>query len=102
MNQTDEINSCIVDHTYDNVWECINSAMLGINIFESSNGGPPLSVVFDDYSQRPQLFSYGPQPPDFNGTAFQLQPFKDKEDDALGVALFFSVLFDKLSIRECI
>jgi hypothetical protein len=76
-------------------------AKLGINIFESTNGGPPLSVVFDDYSVRPQLFRYGSQPPDFNGTAFAMQPYKDKDDDELGVALFFSVLFDKLSICEC-
>lgn len=75
-------------------------AKLGINVFESSDGGPPLSVVFDDYSVRPQLFRYGPQPPDFNGTAFEMQPFKDKDDDELGIALFFSVLFDKLSICE--
>jgi len=75
-------------------------AKLGINVFDSGNGGPPLSVVFDDYSVRPQLFRYGPQPPDFNGTAFTMQPYKDKEDNQLGVALFFSVLFDKLSICE--
>jgi hypothetical protein len=73
-------------------------AKLGINIFETPNAGPPLSVVFDDYSMHPQLFQYGPQPPDFNGSAFALAPVKDKEDDELGVAMFFSVLFDKLSI----
>jgi hypothetical protein len=78
-------------------------AKLGINVFESgTNGGPPLSVVFDDYSVRPQLFRYGPQPPDFNGTAFAMQPYIDKEDSRLGVGLFFSVLFDKLSICECL
>jgi hypothetical protein len=78
----------------------LDYARLGINIF-SNSGSPPLSAVFDDYSVRPQLFRYGPQPPDFNGTSFTMQPYKDKEDDELGVALFFSVLFDKLIIGKC-
>ncbi|KIX03087.1 uncharacterized protein Z518_06637 [Rhinocladiella mackenziei CBS 650.93] len=98
LNQTQEIDACVVDGTYAHIWDCGNFPKLGVDVFESGNGGPPLSVVFDDYSVRPQLFKYGPQPPDFNGTAFTLQPYKDKEDDELGVALFFSVLFDKLSI----
>lgn len=89
-----------MDSSYSQIWGCLDFARLGINIFESVVGGPPLSVVFDDYSVRPQLFRYGPQPPDFNGTAFTLSPFRDKDDDELGVALFFSVLFDKLSICE--
>lgn len=72
-------------------------AKLGINVFEAGYNGT-LQVVFDDYSIRPQFFKYGPQPPDFNGTAFDLKPYMDKEDDDLGVALFFSVLFDKVSI----
>ncbi|KAL2431457.1 hypothetical protein ABEF95_009228 [Exophiala dermatitidis] len=98
LNQTQEINSCVVDSAYSSVWSCFDFARLGLNVFESAQGRPPLSVVFDDYSVRPQLFKYGPQPPDFNGTAFTLSPFKDKDDDQLGVALFFSVLFDKLNI----
>ncbi|EXJ87818.1 hypothetical protein A1O1_04745 [Capronia coronata CBS 617.96] len=98
LNQTQEISSCVIDGAFSEVWSCMDFARLGINIFESSDGGPPLSVVFDDYSVMPQLFRYGPQPPDFNGTSFDLSPFKDKDDDELGVALFFSVLFDKLSI----
>lgn len=78
-------------------------AKLGINLFTPAQNGsqrPPLSVVFDDYSVRPQLFRYGPQPPDFNGSSFDLRPFKDKDDDELGIALFFSVLFDKINICE--
>jgi hypothetical protein len=77
----------------------LDYARLGINIFDQPGSSPP-SVVFDDLSVRPQLFKYGPQPPDFNGTSFAMQPFKDKEDDDLGVALFFSVLFDKLIISK--
>ncbi|KIW23830.1 uncharacterized protein PV07_11999 [Cladophialophora immunda] len=95
LNQTQEIDSCVVDDEYSHTWECLDFALLGINFFSN---GPNFSVVFDDYSVRPQLFKYGPQPPDFNGTSFGLQPYMDKEDDQLGVALFFSVLFDKLII----
>ncbi|OAP59362.1 hypothetical protein AYL99_06660 [Fonsecaea erecta] len=95
LNQTEEINSCVIDDEYSHTWECLDVALLGINVFAN---GPNYSVVFDDYSVRPQLFRYGPQPPDFNGTSFAMQPYKDKEDDQLGVALFFSVLFDKLII----
>ncbi|KAJ9610589.1 hypothetical protein H2200_005366 [Cladophialophora chaetospira] len=97
LNQTNQVDSCVVDSQYAETWECLDYARLGLNIFDTS-GGPPLSVVFDDYSVRPQLFRYGPQPPDFNGTSFTMQPYKDKTDDDLGVALFFSVLFDKLII----
>ncbi|EXJ67821.1 uncharacterized protein A1O5_09167 [Cladophialophora psammophila CBS 110553] len=95
LNQTQQVDSCVVDDEYSHTWECLNFALLGINVFPS---GPNFSVVFDDYSVRPQLFRYGPQPPDFNGTRFAMQPYKDKDDDQLGVALFFSVLFDKLII----
>ncbi|EXJ57418.1 hypothetical protein A1O7_07766 [Cladophialophora yegresii CBS 114405] len=97
LNQTQQVDACVVDGQYSSTWECLDYARLGINIFDSS-GSPPLSAVFDDYSVRPQLFRYGPQPPDFNGTSFTMQPYMDKEDDELGVALFFSVLFDKLII----
>ncbi|KIX99869.1 uncharacterized protein Z520_04505 [Fonsecaea multimorphosa CBS 102226] len=95
LNQTEDINSCVIDHEYSHTWACLDFALLGINVFAN---GPNYSVVFDDYSVRPQLFRYGPQPPDFNGTSFSMQPYNDKEDDQLGVALFFSVLFDKLII----
>lgn len=99
LNQTEEIDTCVVDANLKNAWGCMDFAKLGINIFEVPNAGD-IQVVFDDYSIRPQQFKYGPQPPDFNGTAFTMEPYMDKEDDELGVALFFSVLFDKLSICE--
>jgi len=89
----------VVDPALKNAWGCMDFAKLGINIFEVPDGDT-LQVVFDDYSIRPQQFKYGPQPPDFNGTAFTMEPYMDREDDDLGVALFFSVLFDKLSIRQ--
>ncbi|KAJ9493986.1 hypothetical protein LTR99_010921 [Exophiala xenobiotica] len=99
LNQTDQIDTCVVDPVFSSVWDCMNKAKLGISVFENTDGdGPPVSVSFDDYSLRPQLFRYGPQPPDFNGSSFGLKPFKDKDDDELGVALFFSTLFDKIVI----
>ena len=75
----------------------MDEAYLGISLWDH---GPdePYQVAFDDYSLRPQLFRYGPQPPDFNGTAFDLKPVKDKDDSELGVAMFFSHLFDKIVI----
>lgn len=97
LNQTQQVDACVINRQLSSTWECQNQARLGINIFDNS-GQPPLSVVFDDYSVMPQHFKYGPQPPDFNGSSFTMQPYRDKEDDALGVALFFSVLFDKLII----
>jgi len=99
LNQTDQVDTCVVNPALSNVWDCMNKAKLGISVFESiDQGGPLLSVAFDDYSLRPQLFRYGPQPPDFNGSSFGLKPFMDKDDDELGVALFFSALFDKIVI----
>ena len=77
----------------------MNEAYLGISLFDNGPG-KPYQVAFDDYSKIAQLFQYGPQPPDFNGTVFDLQPVKDKEDGELGVAMFFSHLFDKLIIRK--
>lgn len=101
FNNTVEVNNCVLDRDYANTWECLDYAKLGINLFDNA-GVPPLSAVFDDYSVRPQLFRYGPQPPDFNGSSFIMQPYKDKEHSDLGVALFFSVLFDKLIISKCL
>ena len=71
-------------------------ASLGLWVFDAPNY--PTKVVFDDYSLRPQLFRYGPQPPDFNQTQFELSPVKDRVDSEYGVALFFSSLFDKIVI----
>lgn len=99
FNATEQIANCIVDqNSLSFTWDCMNEAYLGISLFDN---GPtkPYQIAFDDYSLRPQLFQYGPQPPDFNGTAFDLKPVKDKEDDQFGVAMFFSHLFDKLIIR---
>ncbi|KIW10551.1 hypothetical protein PV08_11515 [Exophiala spinifera] len=99
LNQTDQIEACVVDPQLGDVWDCMDNAKLGITITETdNNSGAPLSVIFDDYSVHPSLFRYGPQPPDFNGSSFGLDPFIDKDDDELGVALFFSTLFDKIII----
>jgi hypothetical protein len=46
-------------------------------------------------------FTYGPQPPNLNGVAQPLFPFMDKDAAALGPALFFYDLYDKLMIRKC-
>lgn len=99
LNVTEQIGTCVIDQNLGMTWDCMNEAWLGINLWDRGPG-LPYQVAFDDYSLRPQLFQYGPQPPDFNGTAFDLQSVKDKEDDELGVALFMSLLFDKLIIRK--
>jgi hypothetical protein len=99
LNQTQQVEQCILNPAFQEIgsWDCMNYATLGMSIFDAGPGYPP-TVVFDDYSLRPQLFRYGPQPPDFNQTQFQLEPVKDKEDGDYGVAMFFSSLFDKLVI----
>lgn len=74
-------------------------AYIGVNVFEDyASGG--MQAAFEDFSVNTADFRYGPQPPDFNGTAFALQPMVDKDASDLGAAMFFSVLFDKLSIGE--
>lgn len=75
-------------------------AYIGINVFQdpSTQG---MMAAFEDFSVNTQDFRYGPQPPDFNGTAFTLTPMQDKDAGELGVAMFFSVLFDKLTICKC-
>jgi hypothetical protein len=98
LNQTQQINSCIADpDDYGLAWDCMDMAFLGLSLMDFGPG-QPYKVAFEDYSNRPQLFQYGPQPPDFNGSTFELSPVKDKEDVELGVAMFFSHLFDKLII----
>lgn len=57
-------------------------------------------AVFEDFSTNTADFRYGPQPPDFNGSSFTLEPMSDKDNGQLGVAMFFSVLFDKLTIGK--
>lgn len=75
-------------------------APLGIEIANGAtpDGNVSQYISFDDYSINPWQFTYGPQPPDFNGTQFQLKPFNDRDDATLGVALFFAEVFDKLLI----
>lgn len=79
-------------------------AYIGILVYEdldTSTGNASMKAVFEDFSVNTQDFKYGPQPPDFNGSEFTLNPMMDKDAGELGVAMFFSVLFDKLSISEC-
>jgi hypothetical protein len=103
LNQTQQVQQCIVDTGIQAAgpWDCMDVAALGVSVFDEGSGFPP-RVVFDDYSLRPQLFHYGPQPPDFNQTTFELTPVKDKDKDEYGVAMFFSSLFDKIVIRKFI
>jgi len=98
LNQTQEVNTCVVDSSLGGSWACLDIAQLGITIWEPQGGQP--EVHFDDYSLITSQFRYGPQPPDFNGSDFTLQPYKDTDNPDLGVALFFSALFDKLVICE--
>ncbi|RMZ80784.1 hypothetical protein DV737_g2868, partial [Chaetothyriales sp. CBS 132003] len=97
VTNTIKLGSCVVDQDeLADTWDCMNQSSLGISVF----GHGPYQVAFDDYSVLPKLFEYGPQPPDFNGTSFNLSPAQDKDDSQLGVAMFFSHLFDKLIILE--
>ena len=95
LNQSQEVNQCIPTSSYSNAWSCMDIAYIGLNV--SQNNGV-YQAVFEDFSANTAAFRYGPQPPDFNGTAFDLQPMSDKDAGELGVAMFFSVLFDKLAI----
>ena len=101
LNQTQQFDQCIVDQGFSGVksWDCMNTAALGVSVFDQGPDFPP-KVVFDDYSNRPQLFRYGPQPPDFDKAEFPLAPVKDNEDDEYGVAMWFGTLFDKIVICE--
>ncbi|KAK5072000.1 hypothetical protein LTR51_006484 [Lithohypha guttulata] len=98
FNQSHEVKECIPNvDTMGAAWGCMDIAYIGVNVFknESSNR---MMASFADFSVNTQDFRYGPQPPDFNGTSFPLQPMQDKDAGAWGVAMFFSVLFDKLAI----
>lgn len=100
LNQTAEIKNCIGSAALTPAWGCMDIAYIGVNIFRPSPNAP-VQAVFEDFSVNTADFRYGPQPPDFNGTAFDLEPVSDEDND-WGVAMFFSVLFDKLSIRKSI
>lgn len=82
-------------------WGCMDIAYIGVNVFEDQASGT-MQASLEDFSVNTMDFKYGPQPPDFNGSAFTLQPMVDKDADNLGVAMFFSVLFDKLSISKSV
>ncbi|KAK4928838.1 hypothetical protein LTR66_016198, partial [Elasticomyces elasticus] len=97
LNQSYEIKNCIPEEAYIPAWGCMDIAYIDINVTRPNPLGPYMAA-FEDFSTNTASFSYGPQPPDFNGTAFQLQPMSDKDQGQLGVAMFFSVSFDKLSI----
>lgn len=100
FNQSEEINQCIPNpDVMGAAWGCMDIAYIGVNVFEDQVSGN-YQAAFEDFSVNTADFRYGPQPPDFNGTAFMLQPMVDTDASDLGAAMFFSVLFDKLSISE--
>ena len=99
LNQSEQVQQCIIDEDLSlaQTWDCMDVAALGVSLFYSEEN-ESYNAVFDDYSLRPTLFRYGPQPPDFNNTRFQLNPVKDKDDGQFGIAMFFGALFDKIVI----
>lgn len=100
FNQTEEVNNCIPNkEVMGAAWGCMDIAYIGVNVYNDQSSGQ-MQAAFEDFSVNTADFQYGPQPPDFNGTAFTLQPMVDKDANDLGVAMFFSVLFDKLSIGK--
>lgn len=94
------IDKCVTDPSLSDVWNCQEKASLGITLLEERDSGQ-LTIQFDDYSNQPRWFLYGPQPPDFNGTKFNLEPVEDRDNRDYGVAMFFSYLFDKIVICKC-
>lgn len=92
------INQCVQNPSLKDTWGCLETASLGITILPEQQDDGDYTITFDDYSNLPKLFSYGPQPPDFNGTKFPLDPVEDRDNRDYGVALFFSYLFDKIVI----
>ncbi len=101
LTQTNQVEDCILDPDLQRAgaWDCMNVSAMGVSIFDEGPDWPP-QVVFDDYSNRPQLFRYGPQPPDFNRSDFNLSSVIDKVDDEYGIAMWFGSSFDKLVICE--
>lgn len=105
LNQSEEIKQCIPNPADYPAWGCMDIAYIGVLVFQDNDtetGDTIMKAVFEDFSVNTQDFRYGPQPPDFNGSEFNLSPMMDKDAGDLGVAMFFSVLFDKLSISEYI
>ena len=80
-------------------WGCMDIAYIGVNVFKDEIAGN-MQAAFEDFSVNTANFKYGPQPPDFNGTSFMLQPMVDEDARDLGTAMFFSILFDKLTISK--
>lgn len=104
LNQSEEIHECIAEPGYYPAWGCMDIAYIGVLVYaddDPDDGNTTWKAVFEDFSTNTQDFRYGPQPPDFNGSEFTLTPMIDKDAGDLGVAMFFSVLFDKLSISKC-
>lgn len=101
INNIGQVEKCVSNPDLGSTWDCMSSAELGITVLEENpaeNEGSDYSIQFDDYSLIPRLFRYGPQPPDFNGTKFAMQPVEDIDNRDYGVAMFFSHLFDKITI----
>jgi hypothetical protein len=95
----EDINQCVGNPGLQETWDCLPQANLGVTILPERDLGE-YSITFDDYSNVPRRFAYGPQPPDFNGTKFALEPVEDRDNRDYGVAMFFSYLFDKIVIRK--
>jgi hypothetical protein len=103
INNIGQVEKCVTNQNMGYAWDCMDSASLGITVLKQDpeeSGGSDTSIQFDDYSTIPRLFRYGPQPPDFNGTKFDMMPVEDVDNRDYGVAMFFSHLFDKLVISK--
>jgi hypothetical protein len=98
---TNQINldssSCIVDNALSAAWGCMGPGSFWVDV-------KPLGSIYQVSFQPFPLnidFQYGPQPPNLGGVAQPLFPFMDKDASALGPAMFFYDLYDKLTIRKC-
>ncbi|OQU97627.1 hypothetical protein CLAIMM_03528 [Cladophialophora immunda] len=96
LHQTLQIDTCIEDAANLAACDCMNTASMS---FQTNNGTQNLPrITFNDSLPDPTQIRYGPQLPQLNNTSFDLAPYLDTNREELGVAMFFSTLFDKYII----
>lgn len=92
--------SCIKNSEYSDAWGCLQQEPVPFDInYKHTNARIQIGAPGPGSPGR-GAFNYGAQVPDLNGSYYPLTPALDKDDPNAGGVMFFSALYNKLTVGK--
>lgn len=94
-----DISSCILNEGDGDAWGCLQQEPVPFEI-DHVGAESIIKLGLPGPGKTGQSFDYGAQVPDLNGSHYPLSPSMDKDWPSYGSAMFFNVLYDKLTVGK--